>query len=161
MTDDSLLSGSRNPALFTTLGGVALVAGFSVLDGWLFRWVGGAVVAGGIASLGFERLDASTRTAAAPAAFSALVVGGLVAWHGVRIGSVLWTALGVGVAVTLALLMVFPDRVALACALLTATFGGAGVLSVAKRGLPTGLVLVGWAVGFAWLGYQNRPAATD
>jgi len=161
MTDDRLLSGERNAALFTALGVVALVAGFTVLDGWLLRWIGAAIVVGGVVSLAFWRFDASARTAATPAAASVLVVGGLVAWRGLRAGSVLWTTVGVGVAVALELLMLFPNRLVLACGLLTATFGGAGVLSVATGALATGLVLVGWAVGFAWVGYQNRPAAEN
>jgi len=161
MTDDSLLSGSWNAALFTALGVVALAAGFTVLDGWLLRSVGAAIVVGGCVSLGVRRLDASPRAAAAPAAFSVLVVGGIVALRGARTGSVLWTTVGIGVAVALALLMVFPNRVTLACGLLTVTFGGAGALSITTGALPTGLVLVGWAVGFAWVGYQNRPAAAN
>ena len=161
MTDEGLLSDPLNPALFTALGVVAIVAGFTVLDGWLLRWIGCTILVGGFASLRSRRLGASARAAAAPMAFSVLAVGGIVAWRGVRAGSVLWTTIGVGVAVALALLLVLPDRVAIACGVLMATFGGSGALSVANGGFPTGLMLVGWAVGFAWIGYQNRPAATD
>jgi hypothetical protein len=161
MSEESLLSGARNAVLFTALGVVALVVGFTVVDSRYLRWMGAVIAVGGFASLGGRRLGASERTAAAPAAFAAVVVGGLITWRGVRLGSPFWVALGLGIAIPLALLMLFPDRVALACGLLTATFGGAGVLTVANGALPTGLVLLGWAVGFAWVGYQNRPAPTD
>jgi len=161
MTDDGTLSGALNSVLFVALGVVALVAGFSVLDGWLPRWIGIALVVGGAASLVARRLGASRRLTAVPQVGSVLVAGGLIARRGFRTGSVLWTVFGIGVAVAIALVLVFPDRLTLVWATLTATFGGAGLVLVTNGTLLTGVVLVSWSVVFVRRSYQNWSTTAD
>jgi len=159
MNGDSRPTGSRNAALFTLFGVALLTAGAVYFDDWYPTAVGSVLVLGGASSLLAHRLGWSGRSKRVPVALASLITGLLMAWHGYRLGSAFWVAFGLGIALPLALLMVFPERLVPVCGVLAVTFGGAGLLFVTTEGLVGGLVLVGWALGFVWLGYQNRPAA--
>lgn len=160
MTDDGLLTGPLNPALFTALGIAIVVAGVTLSDGWFPLAVGAVIVAGGVATLAARQLGVSGRKSAVPMIVSGFVLGGLFVWNGYSSGTPLWIVFGLGLSAAMALTLWFPDRGSLRTGVLASTFGLAGVVVLTAGDLFYGAVHLAWAAVFGRMSYRARNTAS-
>lgn len=151
----------KQTSIGAVLIGISSISAYVVLSGNEILLLLGVVISlGGVGSGIAHKLGQTRIKSAAPLAVATLIGGVLVAWRGYQTNSVLWIAFGIGVAVALAVVMLFPDQLSIVWGMLGLTFGGAGLWLAVNGTILTGIVLVGWSVLFGRKSKQNWSSAT-